>query len=186
VAQILHRCEHHWRKTSGFILQLGNDAVEEAEDKPIILLISTTYYPYEAAERKFRGYLYLYRRITMANISILIIPPGETPYPAEIPHTLDSLQSIVGGDIEVLYPFDDPVGVVCNEHGKLFGQPLNRALRDDSGRIYDIIAGMLFIIGLGIDDFESVSDVMLEKYTAIFRCPEKFIKINGEIHAIPL
>jgi len=121
----------------------------------------------------------------MANIRILIIPPGETPYPAEIPHTLDSLQSIVGGDIEVLYPFDDPVGVVCNEHGKLFGQPLNRALRDDSGRIYDIIAGMLFIIGLGIDDFESVSDVMLEKYTAIFRCPEKFIKINGEIHAIP-
>ena len=122
----------------------------------------------------------------MSQIRILIIPPGKVPYSKEIPHTLDSLQSIVGGDIEVLYPFDDPIGVVCNEYGKLFGQPLNRALRDESGRIYDIIAGMFFIVGLGIDDFESVSDVMLEKYTAIFRCPEKFIKINGEIHAIPL
>ena len=107
------------------------------------------------------------------------------PYPAKIPHALDSLQSIVGGDIEVLYPFDDPVGVVCNEYGKLFGLPLNRALRDESGKIYDIIVGTFFIVGLGIDDFESISDMMLEKYTAIFHCPEKFIKFNGKLHAIP-
>ena len=121
----------------------------------------------------------------MANIRILIVPPGGIPYPAEIPHTLESLQSIVGGDIEVLYPFDDPVGVVCNEYGKLFDLTLNRALRDDSGRIYDIIAGTFFIIGLGIDDFESISDDMLKKYAKLYRCPEKFIKLNGEIHTIP-
>jgi len=44
----------------------------------------------------------------MANIRILIILPGVTPYPNEIPHKPDSLQRIVGGDgdIEVLYPFD--------------------------------------------------------------------------------
>jgi len=121
----------------------------------------------------------------MANIRILVIPPGEAPYLSEIPHTLADLQSIVGGDIEVLYPFDDPVGAVCNEYGKLFGQPLNRALRDDSGKIYDIIAGTFFIVGLGIDDFESISDDMLEKYAKLYRCPEKFIKLNGEIHTIP-
>ena len=121
----------------------------------------------------------------MANIRILIVPPGGIPYPAEIPHTLESLQSIVGGDIEVLYPFDDPVGVVCNEYGKLFGQPLNRALRDDSGRIYDIIAGTFIIIGLGIDDFESLPEEMLTKYEKLFHNPEIFVKINGKIHAIP-
>ena len=74
---------------------------------------------------------------------------------------------------------------VCNEYGKLFGQPLNRALRDDSGKIYDIIAGTFFIVGLDIDDFESISDPMLEKYAKLYRCPEKFIKFNGEIHTIP-
>jgi len=121
----------------------------------------------------------------MSQIRILIIPPGESPYPAEIPHTLESLQSIVGGDIEVLYPFSDPVGVVCNEHGKLFGQLLNRALRDDSGKIYDIIAGTFFIIGLDIDDFESLPDDMLTKYEKLFYNPETFVKINGKIHAIP-
>ena len=57
----------------------------------------------------------------MSQIRILVIPPGESPYPKEIPHTLEFLQSIVGGNIEVLYPFDDPVGVVCNEYGKLLG-----------------------------------------------------------------
>ena len=121
----------------------------------------------------------------MSTIRILIIPPGESPYPKEIPHTLDSLQSIVGGDIEVLYPFSDPVGVVCNEYGKLFGQPLNRALRDDSGRIYDIIAGTFIIIGLGIDDFESLPEEMLAKYENLFHNPETFVKTNGKLHAIP-
>ena len=80
----------------------------------------------------------------MANIRILIIPPGETPYPKEIPHTLDSLQSIVGGDIEVIYPFDAPVGAVCHEFGKFIGLPLNRVLRmtaDDSGKLHAILYG---------------------------------------------
>ncbi len=121
----------------------------------------------------------------MSTIRTLIIPPGEVPYPKETPHTLDSLQNIVGGDIEVLYPFDDPVGVVCNEYGKLFGQPLNRALRDDSGRIYDIIAGTFIIIGMGIDDFESLTEEMLAKYEKLFYNPETFVKINGKLHAIP-
>ena len=121
----------------------------------------------------------------MANIRILIIPPGEVPYPKEIPHTLDSLQSIVGGDIEVLYPFADPVGIVCNEFGKFFDLPLNRALRDESGKIYDIIAGTFIIIGLGIDNFESLTEEMLAKYENLFYNPETFVKINGKIHAIP-
>ena len=121
----------------------------------------------------------------MSQIRILIIPPGGVPYPKEIPHTLDAMQAIVGGDIEVLYPFDDPVSVVCNEYGKLFGQPLNRALWDDSGKIYDIIAGTFIIIGLGIDDFESIPDDMLVKYEKLFHYPEIFVKINGKIHAIP-
>ena len=37
------------------------------------------------------------------------------------------LQKAVGGDIEVTYPFEDEVGIVLNEEGKLIGLPLNRA-----------------------------------------------------------
>ena len=121
----------------------------------------------------------------MSTIRILIVPPDGVPYPAEIPHTLASLQSTVGGDIEVIYPFDDPVGIVCNESGKLLGLPLNRALRDDSGKIYDIIAGTFLVVGLGNDDFASLSDELMTKYTAVFQFPEKFILLGEETHAIP-
>ena len=121
----------------------------------------------------------------MSTIRILVIPPSEAPHPKEIPHTLESLQSIVGGNIEVLYPFKDHVGVVCHEFGKFIDLPLNRALRDDSGRIYDIIAGTFFIIGLGIDDFESLTEEMLVKYEKLFHNPETFVKINGKLYAIP-
>jgi len=121
----------------------------------------------------------------MAQIRILIVPPGEVPYPETIPDKLIALQNIVGGDIEVLYPFDDPVGVVCHDFGKFIDLPLNRALRDESGKIYDIIAGTFFIVGLGVDDFESLPEEMLAKYEKLFHNPETFVKINGKLHAIP-
>ena len=33
------------------------------------------------------------------------------------------------------------------------GLPLNRALYDDGGRMYDIVAGNFLIVGLGEEDF---------------------------------
>ncbi|MBQ8334461.1 MAG: DUF3846 domain-containing protein [Clostridia bacterium] len=47
-------------------------------------------------------------------IRVLIVEPGKAPCPAEIPSDLASLQEKVGGLIQVLYPFTDPVAVICN------------------------------------------------------------------------
>ena len=52
----------------------------------------------------------------------------------EIAPGLHALQAEVGGDIAALYPFDDPVGLVLNDEGKLIGLDLNRSLRDEHGR----------------------------------------------------
>ena len=57
----------------------------------------------------------------------------------EIDGSLESMQRIVGGDIEAVYPFDDPVALVCHGEGKLLGLPMNRALTDESGVPYDIV-----------------------------------------------
>ena len=54
----------------------------------------------------------------------------------EIDSGLESLQHEVGGYIEAIYPYEDPVALVCNEEGELEGLPLNRALRDEDGDIY--------------------------------------------------
>ncbi|MBQ7922319.1 MAG: DUF3846 domain-containing protein [Clostridia bacterium] len=45
---------------------------------------------------------------------VLIVEPGKAPCPAEIPSDLASLQEKVGGLIQVLYPFRDPVAVIWN------------------------------------------------------------------------
>ena len=63
-----------------------------------------------------------------------------------IDDTLDAMQRIVGGPIQAVYPFKEPVALICHEEGKLLHLPLNRALRSpDTGEIYDIIAGDFFL-----------------------------------------
>lgn len=73
----------------------------------------------------------------------------------EIDPGLHSLQAEVGGDIAASYPFSDPVGLVCNDEGKLIGLELNRGLRDEHGEIYDVMAGTFLVVGLSEDSFTS-------------------------------
>lgn len=119
-------------------------------------------------------------------LTVLVVEPFKTPYVKEIDHGLQALQSEVGGDIEVCYPYKDPVGLVLNEEGKLIGLEPNRSLRDEHGAMYDVVAGPFLVVGLGQSDFISLSQEMIQKYTEHFRHPELFIQINEQIVSIPL
>ena len=66
---------------------------------------------------------------------ILLVEPGKAPRPTEIGDGLESMQVVVGGSIQAVYPFEEPVALICNEEGKCLGLPLNRVLRLDSGGI---------------------------------------------------
>ncbi len=55
-----------------------------------------------------------------------------------------------GENIEVVYPFDDPVGLIMNEEGKLLG------------------LGDFLVTGLIEENFGSLSDELIEKYTKFF------------------
>lgn len=114
-------------------------------------------------------------------MDILIIEPEKAPFKATISGELKSLQNVVGGHIEAIYPYDDPVALVCNEEGKLIGLPLNRKIED-----YDIIAGTFFICGLADEDFSSLSPELLDKYQKKFANPEVFMKMGNQIIAIPV
>ena len=79
-------------------------------------------------------------------MKILLVEPGKVPRPLEIEPSLKSMQEMVDGPIQTIYPFEEPVGLICHEEGKLLGLPLNRALRSpETGEIYDIIAGPFFL-----------------------------------------
>ena len=114
-------------------------------------------------------------------MNVLLIEPEKAPRAAEIGSDLKSMQKTVGGYIEAVYPYDDPVALVCNEEGKLIGLPLNRKLED-----YDIIAGTFFICGLNEDNFDSLTPELMEKYRQKFARPEMFMRLGGQIIAIPM
>ena len=105
-------------------------------------------------------------------IKVVIAEPGKKARIAEIEHTLENLQKTVEGYIECIYPFEDSVGVIDNEEGKLIGLEPNRVMYDDDGNMVDVIFGTFIIAGLAGENFGSLTDAQAEKYLEMFRDPE--------------
>lgn len=101
-------------------------------------------------------------------ITVLLVEPMKYPKVVQIENELKSLQDVVGGLIQPIYPFDDPIALVCNDEGKLMGMAPNRLLKDKNGTPYDMLCGPFFICGLGKEDFTSLSPEYIEKYTKMF------------------
>ena len=51
---------------------------------------------------------------TENTLSVLKIAPGQYPQQVEIDNNLKALQEAVGGTIAAVYPFADPVAIICN------------------------------------------------------------------------
>ena len=119
-------------------------------------------------------------------MNVLMVEPGKAPYEMQIGDDLQSMQALVGGYLEAVYPFEQPVALVCRESGKLDGLTLNRALRDADGDIYDIVAGNFFIVGLGQNDFTDLPHDLAEQFAEQFRQPEMFVREDGKIVAAPM
>ena len=102
-------------------------------------------------------------------MKIIYIEPLKKPVVMDIPLDLDVMHSLVKGMIQAVYPWDDPLALVCNDNGIAEGLPLNRVVG------YDIIHGPFFICGLGEEDFDSVPEDLVDKYISLFAAPEVFI-----------
>ena len=63
-------------------------------------------------------------------MKIVLVEPGKEAREAEITGSLREMQKLVGGLIQTMYPWEDPVALVCNDEGKILGMPLNRVLED--------------------------------------------------------
>lgn len=102
-------------------------------------------------------------------MKVLVCEPRREPVEKEIDGTLESMQEIVGGCIEAVYPWADPVALVCNEEGKLMGLPANRRIGGD------LIAGTFFLAGVGTEDFISLSDELIKKYKLILMIRPRYV-----------
>ena len=91
-------------------------------------------------------------------MKILLIEPGKTARAAELENNLSAMQKTVGGPIQALYPWEDPVALVCNDEGKNEGLQLNRMLED-----YDIVAGTFFLCGM-LEDLTNRDQRMVDSF----------------------
>ena len=120
-------------------------------------------------------------------MKVVVVEPNKKPEVREIGSGLEAMQAVVGGLIEAVYPFDNPVTLVCNEEGKINCLPLNRCLRDEDGKIVDVIAGPFFLCGATADSesFSSLTEEQVEAYTKLFAVPEVILSICGKIIVLP-
>lgn len=116
-------------------------------------------------------------------IMVLRISVGKYPRLEEVVGDLAGIKEAIGGEASVIFPFDDPVALVVSAEGKRIGLHPNRVLRDNDGKIFDIIAGDFLVVGFRDEKIGSLSLTMMDKYTSIFRWPEVFLCHNdGTIH----
>lgn len=111
-------------------------------------------------------------------MKVLFVEAGRFPVEKEISGSLESMQTLVGGTIEAVYPFDDPVALVCNEEGKLLNLPMCRSLYEAE----DIICGSFFICGAPADaeNFTSLTSEQMKRYEERFHFPEVFLPVGNK------
>ena len=162
--------------------QVIREAIENPDQSHVDEMLAFA----EQANREYEAELYGQQAVAPEKLTVLVVEPMKEPYVKEIDPGLHALQAEVGGDIAASYPFDDSVGLVLNDEGKLIGLDLNRSLRDEHGEIYDIVAGTFLVVGLGPESFASLPPDMIQKYTEQFKRPELFASINGQIVSVPV
>ena len=120
-------------------------------------------------------------------MQVVVVEPKKKPMVQDIDAGLESMQKIVGGSIQAIYPFDEPVALICNEEGKLLNLPLNRALRDDEGTVYDIIYGTFFLCAAPPDSdrFAGLTDQQVKTFMERFDMPEMFLNVGGDLFVLP-
>ena len=119
-------------------------------------------------------------------IRVIVCRTDERAEVVEIDDKLEAMQEVVGGLIQEYMPWEDEVALIVNESGKVSGLPLNRGIRNQDGRVQDVIAGDFFICYAPIESerFLSMPPDLEKKYLEMFDLPEMFMLGDGEIMAV--
>lgn len=102
---------------------------------------------------------------------VLLVEPEQNPRTVKIDGSLSSMQELVGGTIQAVYPFSEAVALICNDEGKLLNLPPNRPLlHPETGEVYDIVHGNFFLCAApsGNDRFDSLSPEQILHYGELY------------------
>lgn len=108
-------------------------------------------------------------------ITVLVVEPGKVPYFKRIANTTESLEKEVDGMFQAMYPFEEMVAILYDEEAQFKGKPLNRALRDEEGGVYDVLKGTFLITGIKGSFFSSISAEDGKTFFQKFQHPQIFV-----------
>lgn len=108
---------------------------------------------------------------------VIIVEPGQYPRVTDIEQSLAAEQAVVGGLIDVAYPWPDRACLVCHDEGKLIPLPMNRYLPE----MDDIVFGTFFICGDAGETFCDLTDRQAQQYMGRFKAPEIFLRTPAGI-----
>ncbi len=97
----------------------------------------------------------------------MVVEPGFVPYEKEI-DGLKEMQETVGGYIDVIYPYDEPVAIVCNDEAIIHNMPFNRSVEGGYGGVF----GTFFICGITEDNLCSLPPEQVDRFKRRFHHAE--------------
>ena len=115
---------------------------------------------------------------------VVLVEPDKNARIKTVDLSLENMQKLVGGLIQVIYPFEDDACLVCNDEGKINGLPLDRALTNENGDVYDIIAGTFFICRQDGENLVGLTNEQMKSYHKRFLDRETFVKRGNELMAV--
>ncbi len=107
-------------------------------------------------------------------MNVLVVEPGFAPYEKEI-NGLDDMNKIVGGTISAIYPFQERVGIVCNDDALYLNMEFNRSMPGGYGGVF----GTFFVCGLGEEDFTTLPPNLMRKFKKHFHHAEILLGAIG-------
>lgn len=118
---------------------------------------------------------------------VVFLEPGKEAYIGEIDSSLEAMQAAVDGYIEPIYGFEDVnLCIIGNEEAKMVEDwRVSRALRDEDGNIYDVLAGKAFVCAIDGENFVGLNDDQVQMAMACYRYPEHVLMTSSGLVALP-
>lgn len=115
------------------------------------------------------------------DMEILIVEPGKAPRPAVIPNTLDAVEKVLCGPVQIGCFLPQKVLLISRED--MDGLPPNRCLPGKKSSIN----GIFLLCGVPEegDCFASLTPGQQKDFQDIFQNPGEFMMIGGKMYADP-
>ena len=111
-------------------------------------------------------------------LKAIILKPGKFARITEIDPTYQNLSAIVGGRLEMTYPFEDEyLAVISNEEAKLLDLPPNRASRRTDGTVADIYCGTMVVVALAPEgEYRDLTRAEAKMVLSVWDRPDEHIR----------